>query len=48
MNKENAVHIHYGILVSYKEKMLCNELFREMDGTRKSILNEVTQIRKDK
>jgi hypothetical protein len=43
MDTENVVHLHSGILLSYKE-LGHAEFCRLMDGTRNIILNEVTQI----
>ena len=47
MDKENVVHLHNGVLLS-SQKQWHLEICRQMDGTRKKILNEVTQTQKGK
>ena len=42
MDKENMEHLHNGVYAVVKKKCM------QMDGTRKKILYEVTQIQKDK
>ena len=47
MDKENVVHLQNGVLLSSKKQ--CHlEICRQIDGTRKKILSEVTQTQKDK
>ena len=46
MDKENVVHLHNEVLFSSKKQYL--KICKEMDGTRKKILSELTQTQKDK
>jgi hypothetical protein len=46
MDTENVVHLHSGILLSYKERGH-PEFCGQMDGTRNIILSDITHTEKD-
>jgi hypothetical protein len=48
MDKENVFHLHEGVFITQLLKLRHHEIFRQMDGTRKIILTEVTRLRKTK